>query len=202
MGKEVLSLRNIPTLSAAFQGIVCAPSVALTGEGSIRKTVAASKEVSMNVFEYLDQSNAHYAVSEHAPTYSAQVMAAEEHEKGRYVAKPVIVKSEGNLIMCVLAAPDKVVFDKLRDYLGTDDVTLALEDETREIFADCEEGAEPPLGRLYGLRTIMDSSLEDDDHIIFQAGTHDKAVRMTMSDYLALAQPEIVDFAYRPEQRL
>jgi Ala-tRNA(Pro) deacylase len=189
-------------MSAAFQGIVCEPSLALTGEGSIRESVAASREVSMNVFEYLDQSNAHYAVSEHAPTYSAQVMAAEEHEKGRYVAKPVIVKSEGNLIMCVLAAPDKVVFDKLRDYLGTDDVTLALEDETREIFADCEEGAEPPFGRLYGLRTIMDSSLEDDDHIIFQAGTHDKAVRMNMSDYLALAQPEIVDFAYRPEQRL
>ena len=67
----------------------------------------------MNVFEYLDQSNAHYAVSEHAPTYSAQVMAAEEHEKGQYVAKPVIVKAEGSHIMCVLAAPDKVVFDKL-----------------------------------------------------------------------------------------
>ncbi len=29
----------------------------------------------MNVFEYLDQSNAHYSVSEHTPTYSAQVMS-------------------------------------------------------------------------------------------------------------------------------
>ncbi len=155
----------------------------------------------MNVFEYLDQSNVHYSVSEHAPTYSAQVMAAEEHEKGQYVAKPVIIKAEGSYIMCVLAAPDKVIFDKLRDYLGTEDVMLASEDETREIFSDCEEGAEPPLGRLYGLRTIMDSALEDDDHIIFQAGSHGRAVRMSMSDYLALAQPEIVDFAYHPERR-
>jgi Ala-tRNA(Pro) deacylase len=155
----------------------------------------------MNVFEYLDQANAHYATSEHAPTYSAQVMAAEEHERGQYVAKPVMVKAEGNYIMCVLAAPDKVIFDKLLDYLGTDDVMLATEDETRAIFPDCEEGAEPPFGRLYGIRTILDSSLEDDDHIVFQAGTHDKAIRMTMSDYLALAQPEIVDFAYRPERR-
>lgn len=154
----------------------------------------------MNVFEYLDQSHAHYSVSDHAPTYSAQVMAAEEHEKGQYVAKPVIVKSEGSFIMCVLAAPDKVIFDKLRDYLGTHDVMLASEDEIRAIFPDSEEGAEPPFGRLYGIRTIMDSGLEDDDHIVFQAGSHDKAIRMAMSDYIALAQPEIVDFAYCPER--
>jgi Ala-tRNA(Pro) deacylase len=156
----------------------------------------------MNIFEYLDQSNAHYAVSEHAPTYSAQVMAAEEHEKGQYVAKPVIVKAQGQYIMCVVAAPDKVIFDKLRDYLGTEDVVLAMEEEIRGVFPDCEEGAEPPFGRLYGLRTIMDSGLEDDDHIVFQAGSHDRAIRMAMSDYLALAQPEIVDFAYRPERRI
>jgi len=156
----------------------------------------------MNVFEYLDQSNAHYSISEHAPTYSAQVMAAQEHEKGQYVAKPVIVKTGDSFIMCVLAAPDKVVFDKLRDYLGIEDVMLASEDEIRELFPDCEEGAEPPFGRLYGLRTLMDSALEDDDHVLFQAGSHDKAIRMSMGDYLALAQPEIVDFAYHPDRRI
>jgi Ala-tRNA(Pro) deacylase len=155
----------------------------------------------MNVFEYLDQSNAHYSVSEHAPTFSAQVMAAEEHEKGQYVAKPVIVKADGKYVMCVLAAPDKVIFDKLRDYLRADDVLLASEEEIRGLFPDCEEGAEPPFGRLYGVRTIMDCGLEDDDHIVFQAGSHKQAIRMGMDDFLALAQPEIVDFAYRPERR-
>jgi Ala-tRNA(Pro) deacylase len=158
--------------------------------------------MTMNVFEYLDQSNVSYSVSGHAPAYSAQVVAAEEHEKGQYVAKPVIVKANGDYLMCVLAAPDKVIFDKLRDYLGTEDVMLASEDEIRAIFPDCEEGAEPPFGRLYNVRTIMDQGLEDDDHILFQAGAHDKAIRMTMSDYLDLAQPEIVDFAYRPERRV
>jgi len=156
----------------------------------------------MKIFEYLDQSNADYAISEHKPAYSAQVMAAEEHEQGRYVAKPVIVKSEGNYIMCVLAAPHKVVYDKLRDYLGTQDVALADEEETRSLFPDCEEGAEPPFGHLYGIRTIMDESLEDDDHIIFQAGTHDKAIHMSMEEYLSLAKPEIADFAYHAEREM
>lgn len=155
----------------------------------------------MKIFDYLDQSNTDYSVSEHKPAYSAQVMAAEEHEHGQYVAKPVIVKSEGKYIMCVLAAPHKVVYDKLRDYLGTQDVSLADEEEVRSLFPDCEEGAEPPFGGLYGVRTLMDSALEDDDHIVFQAGTHDRAIHMKMDDYLALAEPEIVDFAYHPERQ-
>lgn len=153
----------------------------------------------MNIIEYLDQSQASYSLSEHRPVFSAQVMAAEEHEKGQYVAKPVIIKSQGNFIMCVLPAPYRIIFDALRDYLGTDDVQMATEEETRGVFPDCEEGAEPPFGKLYGLRTIMDSSLEKDDHIIFQAGSHDKAVRMRMEDYLGLADPEITDFAYNPD---
>jgi len=153
----------------------------------------------MSILEYLDQSKANYSVHEHKPTFSAQVMAAEEHEKGLYVAKPVIVKSQGKYIMCVLPAPYRIIFDALRDYLSTDDVQMATEEEIGRIFTDCEEGAEPPFGKLYGLRTIMDASLEKDDHIIFQAGSHDKAVRMKMEDYLALADPEITDFAYNPD---
>ena len=153
----------------------------------------------MKIFDYLDGSKADYAISEHRPAYSAQVMAAEEHEHGRYVAKPVIVKSDGMYLMCVLAAPHKVVYERLRDYLGTPNVSLAVEGEIRRLFPDCEEGAEPPFGSLYGLRTIMDAALQDDDHIVFQAGTHDKAIHMRMEDYLSLAEPEIADFAHHPE---
>jgi len=152
----------------------------------------------MKVFDYLDESNAAYSVSEHRPVFSAQVMAAEEHESGRYVAKPVIVKSKGRYIMCVLAAPHKVAYDKLGRYLGTKDVSLADEEEVRHLFPDCEEGAEPPFGGLYGLRTIVDTALKDDDHILFQAGTHDRAIHMKTADYLSLAAPEVVDFALRP----
>lgn len=51
----------------------------------------------------------------------------------------MILKSEGGYIMCVLAAPHKVVFDKLPDYLGAEDVEMASEAETRSLFPDREE---------------------------------------------------------------
>jgi 5-(carboxyamino)imidazole ribonucleotide mutase len=44
----------------------------------------------MRVIEFLDKSKVKYKVSQHQPTFTAQQMAAEEHEPGKYVAKPVI----------------------------------------------------------------------------------------------------------------
>ncbi len=44
----------------------------------------------MRVIEFLDKSKVRYKVSQHHSTFTAQHMAAEEHEPGRYVAKPVI----------------------------------------------------------------------------------------------------------------
>jgi len=63
-----------------------------------------------------------------------------------------------------------------------------------------EEGAQPPFGRLYGIRTIMDQALSCDDHILFHAGSHDQAIHMGTEDYLVLAQPETADIAYRPDR--
>lgn len=154
----------------------------------------------MKILDYLDESHVRYSITEHRPEYSAQVVAAEEHERGRYVAKPVIVKAGSDYVMCFLAAPHKLVFDKLRQFLGVQDVKMATEDEIRELFPDCEEGAEPPFGNLYGIRMIVDEALGCNDHIAFQAGSHDHAVHMKTEDYLLLVQPELADIAYRPDR--
>jgi len=64
------------------------------------------------------------------------------------------------------------------------------------MFEDCDLGAEPPFGNLYDLPVIIDKALIDDDHIIFQAGSHDRAVRMSMDDYRKLVEPKVLDFSY------
>lgn len=150
----------------------------------------------MGVVEYLDKSDIKYEVMKHPPVFTAQQMAALEHEPGRYVAKPVIIKADGKYIMCVLAACYKIDMGALKKQLGASSVILADEKEIGEIFGDCELGAEPPLGNLYDLPTIMDKALENDDHIIFQAGTHEKAVRINMNDYRRMVEPVIMSFSY------
>ena len=123
-------------------------------------------------------------------------MAAAEHESGKYVAKPVIVKADGKYLMCVLSACYKIDFRALKEQLGATSIELAEEEQIAEMFPDCQIGAEPPFGNLYDLPTIMDRALLSDDYIIFQAGTHDTAIRMAMSDYRRLVAPGILDFSY------
>ena len=150
----------------------------------------------MEITEYLDASSVKYEVSEHEPAFTAQQMAAVEHEPGKYVAKPVIVKADGNNIMWVLAACYKIDLGALKKQLGAKSVDLTDEKEIASIFEDCELGAEPPFGNLYDLPVVMDKALEKDDHITFQAGTHEKAIRISMEDYRKLVNPKVLEFSY------
>jgi len=150
----------------------------------------------MRIIEFLDNSAVRYEIREHPPAFTAQQMAAAEHEPGRYVAKPVIIKADGKYIMCVLSACYKIDMGALKSQLGAKSVELAQEKEIGKIFDDCEIGAEPPFGNLYDLPTIMDKALEKDDHITFQAGTHEKAIRINMDDYRKLVEPKVLEFSY------
>jgi len=150
----------------------------------------------MRVIEFLDKSGASYEVTEHEPAFTAQQIAAVEHEPGEYVVKPVIIKADDKYVMCVLSASYKIDLRRLKSQLGARTVELAEEREIEEIFDDCELGAEPPFGNLYDLPTYIDKALEKDDHIVFQAGTHEKAIRMSMNDYRRLVAPEVLEFSY------
>jgi DNA polymerase-3 subunit alpha len=68
------------------------------------------------------------------------------------------------------------------------------EQKLQQIFPDCELGAEPPIGKLYGLPTLMDLSLIHDDQVTFQAGNHQTAVTMSLRDFRKAADPEVANF--------
>ena len=62
------------------------------------------------------------------------------------------------------------------------------------MFADCETGAMPPFGHLYGLTVYVDRALTDDDHIIFNEGTHTDTLKIRYADYERLEHPVVADF--------
>ena len=101
--------------------------------------------------------------------------------------------------MCVIPACRKVNLEALKGQLNAGCAELADESEMARLFDDCALGAEPPFGNLYNLETLMDKTLEADEYIVFQGGTHDKAIRMEMSEYKRLAEPQILSFSYQAE---
>ena len=145
--------------------------------------------------EYLDQHNVSYQHDVHRIAYTAQEVAAEEHVSGKMVAKTVILKIDSQFAMAVLPATAKVDVAAIRRLLDAKEVRLATEFEFTGMFPDCDVGAMPPFGPLYGMPVHVEQSLTHDPEIIFNAGTHQDTIRMKYADFARLVQPHVFDFA-------
>src|SRR5438552_9706167 len=113
--------------------------------------------------DFLDQQKVKYVAISHSPAYTAQEVAASAHVSGKDMAKTVIVRLDGKTAMAVLPAHRKIVLQDLRDVTGADQVRFATEDEFKSLFPDCEIGAMPPFGNLYGRDVLVASVLSRED---------------------------------------
>ena len=145
--------------------------------------------------EFLEASKVPYSVQSHPTAYTAQEIAALSHVKGRALAKVVMVKAGADLVMLVLPADHRVDLSRAKAILGVKDLRLAQEAEFSGVFPGCEVGAMPPFGNLFGLPVYADRSLEKDEAIVFNAGTHTQTARMPFPDYVRLVKPRMEEFA-------
>jgi Ala-tRNA(Pro) deacylase len=137
-----------------------------------------------------------YEELDHPTTYTAQQLAHSEHTSGHRVAKVVIVYADGEAIMLVLPASHRVSLGRIREIAAAEDVHLASERDLRELFPDCELGAEAPLPHKSGMQIWMDRSMRVEGPILFSGGTHRDAVRMTFENWFDLSQPRVENFAF------
>lgn len=147
----------------------------------------------------LDENGVDYEVIQHEPVYTAQEEAAASHISGRAWAKTVVLFADGEPTMAVLPATRKVDERAFRDVAGADRVRLAEEDEFASLYDDCEPGAMPPFGSLYGQPTFVDESLRQAERIAFHAGDHETAVEMAYADWESLAEAVPGAFSERLE---
>lgn len=142
--------------------------------------------------DYLGSNHVPYRTIHHDPAVTAQEIAASAHIQGKHLAKTVMVKLDGKLAMVVLPATEIVHLDRLRRAIGAKDIALASESEFKNRFPDCELGAMPPFGNLYGLDVYVSETLREDDLIAFNGGTHDELIQLDYDDFERLVQPKIV----------
>jgi len=148
------------------------------------------------VTEFLDSHHIHYEVIKHPLAYTAQEIAAAAHIPGRQLAKTVMLKIDGVLAMVVLPAPERVNFERLKAYTQARKVELAKEAEFKAVFPECDTGAMPPFGNLYGMRVFASESLADEIEITFCGGSHTDLVRMAYTDFVKLVNPEVLDLSW------
>ena len=146
---------------------------------------------------FLDEKGIRYVSIIHSRAYTAQEIAASAHIKGKELAKAVMVKVDGRMAMAVLPASHRVSFDLLKGVTGAREVVLATEEEFKGLFPDCEPGAMPPFGNLWGMDVYVAARLADDKEIAFNAGSHTELMKLAYDDFERLVAPKVVEFAVR-----
>lgn len=141
--------------------------------------------------DYLESEKVKYESLAHYETYTSQETAQSARVPGRELAKTVIVKIDGKMAMAVLPASKKIDFNLLKSAAGGT-VELAAEQEFEGIFPDCEVGAMPPFGNLYGMEVYVDEGLAQDEKIAFNACSHIELIKLSYKDFSRLAKPKVI----------
>ena len=145
--------------------------------------------------EYLDRQCVTHRSITHSQTFTAQRTAEVTHIRGMKLAKTVVVHADGRMCLAVVPAHFHLDLDKLKRAAGASTVRLADESELRTLFPDCETGAMPPFGNLYGMEVYVQQDLTDDAEIAFNACSHTEVMEVPFHDFERLVQPTIANFA-------
>ena len=146
--------------------------------------------------EYLDRAGIWYSHTGHAQAFTALEVAVAEHLSPHKLAKTVVYVGSQGYGLAVLPADSLVRMETLGGFLNDRGIRLATECELGELFPECELGAMPPLGNLFHLPVIVDSSIAEQEFISFNGGTHRDVIHMSYGDFARLADPAVAQFAF------
>lgn len=141
--------------------------------------------ISITLEQYLCDRGVTYDVVEHPHTEVASESAKASHLPADCLAKAVVLKGGDGFMVAVLPASRHIQFGELRALLGRD-MDMASEEQIDTLFFDCEPGAVPPLGAAYGLRVIVDDSLDKEPEIYFEGGDHASLIHVSGTSFREL----------------
>jgi Ala-tRNA(Pro) deacylase len=154
------------------------------------------------LLDWLKRHGVEYEIHEHDPAFTARATATAEGVDPRTFAKVVaLATADGGHVLVVLDATDHVDLHKARSVLGTTDVRLLSEAELTALAPDCEVGAMPAVGDLFGLGTFADYAVRDDPDISFNAGSHHFSARVDRAAWERADSVVYADLAMESDTR-
>jgi Ala-tRNA(Pro) deacylase len=151
-------------------------------------------DVHAELVALLQTEGADFRLTHHdAVTTSAQAAALRGAEL-RTGAKAMLVKARDDFVLVVLAGDRKVDWKRLGPLVGGKRARFASDEELRDVTG-LSKGAVPPLGVLFGVRTVYDRSLLDVETVNFNAGTHTESITMKRDDLVRIGGGELAEFS-------
>jgi len=135
-----------------------------------------------------------FDVLRHEPVYTSEEAARVRGTPLASGAKALVCKGGEAFVLFVLPADRKLASKAIRRSRGWRKLRFAAPDEVLELTG-LTPGSIPPFGSLFGLPTLCDGRLGENETINFNAGDHCVSVSLRYADYVAVEQPELGDFA-------
>ncbi len=139
--------------------------------------------IALTLQEFLDWEEVHYSVIKHPLTLSSLSTAEAAHVPADHLAKTVVLVDDNGFVMVVVPADQLIDLPRLRKIYNRNFV-LANEDEIKELFYDCEQGAIPALGEAYGFEVLVEDTLmRENDPIYVEGGDHCALIQLASQDF-------------------
>jgi len=154
----------------------------------------AEPDVLKRLLAALDVAGVAVMRSHHEPVFTSAEAAAVRGTALHSGAKALIVKGGDEFVMAVMPADLSLDGTALRKYLGCKRLRFATNDEVLSL-TELTPGSIPPFGSLFGLPTICDERLADNEQINFNAGSHTDSIQLDYQAYVAFESPRIARIA-------
>jgi Ala-tRNA(Pro) deacylase len=156
-----------------------------------------SKEVRMSysnaLTQALDSSDVAYELLEHAPTDRAADEASALGLRPNEVAKTIVLTTGIGNLRVLLPASERIDMHKLRELLDSGkELHLLTEEAMQRDYPEFELGAVPPLGGREDA-VVVDSRVAALDQVVFEAGSHNRSVRVKTADLISATGARVAD---------
>lgn len=147
------------------------------------------------VVQYLDRKSVHYE------TYNLTELNRDTNFSRSRALKSLLLRSDAGFILAIAPLANKLHYANLRKTLSVKNISLANEEELRQVM-DCAPGTCHPFGGLVGVATVIDSDAAGLCGVVyFSSGVTDIIIGMDICDYLQAEDPVICDICL-PKTRL
>lgn len=141
--------------------------------------------VSANVQQHLVRKGINYDLLNHPHSHSSLETARLAQVPPEQVVKGVLTHDGENYLLCVIPSNHRLSLTWLNKAMHGN-FRLVSEHHLGEFFNDCEVGAIPALGQIYGLHVLWDDSLLNCDDLYIESGDHENLIHVSRGAFMEL----------------
>ncbi len=149
------------------------------------------------LLELFRKNNVEYSLYEHEPVYTSEEASRVRGVELKTGVKAMLVrgKDAGKFLLADVSADRKLDFKKLESLAKEKHFRFATREEVLSATG-CEPGSVHPVGHLFGIETLLDNSILQNELVNFNIGMLTKSVKISSKDLVRVMMPELIaDFS-------